>query len=79
MSLVWVMLWSLGALCPGWGQGVADAGVKDCSFPRGLQRDIGLGESSQMLQMKQLLVSRPLGVRSPSGSSVKISPPLQIS
>lgn len=54
--------------CPDWGQGVMAAGVKACTFPPGLQRDIGLGESSQMLQMKQCLVSRALGVMSSSGS-----------
>lgn len=54
--------------CPEWGQGAMAAGVKACTFPPGLQRDIGLGESSQMLQMKQRLVSRALGVMSSSGS-----------
>ena len=64
MSLVQVMLWSLGALCPAWGQGVMDTGIKANTFPPGLQRPIGFGEGSQMLQMKQPLVSRALGVRS---------------
>lgn len=58
----------MGALCPGWAQGAMDAGVKACTFSPGLQRDVGLGKSSQMLQAKQSLVSRALGVRSKSGS-----------
>ena len=45
-----------------------DTRVKACTFPPGLQRDVGFRESSQMLQMKQPLVSRALGVRSRSGS-----------
>lgn len=41
-----------------------DTRIKASTFPPGLQRDIGFGEGSQMLQMKQPLVSRALGVRS---------------
>lgn len=81
MNLVRVRLQSLGALWPGRGQGVMDTGVKACTFPPGLKRDIVFGESSQMLQIKQPLVSRALGVRcskvEATARSIKVRPPLQ--